>query len=63
MRKTLLRLVVVAGFVATIGQVGFPSLAQAQAWYESPSYQAIIPIRHRSGNTRTYIVEGLPGSK
>ena len=29
MRKTLLRLVVVAGFVATIGQVGFPSLAQA----------------------------------
>ncbi|NQD81176.1 DUF1330 domain-containing protein [Pseudomonas sp. CrR14] len=43
--------------------IRFPSLAQAQAWYESPSYQAIIPIRHRSGNTRTYIVEGLPGSK
>lgn len=43
--------------------IRFPSLAQAQAWYESPSYQAIIPIRHRSGNTRTYIVEGLPGSR
>ena len=37
----------------------FPSLAQANAWYKSPEYQALIPIRHRSGNTRTYIVEGL----
>jgi uncharacterized protein (DUF1330 family) len=39
--------------------IKFDSLAQAQAWYDSPSYQAIIPIRHRSGNTRAYIVEGL----
>ncbi|CAD6558127.1 hypothetical protein LMG28727_06531 [Paraburkholderia kirstenboschensis] len=39
--------------------IKFDSLAQAQAWYNSPAYQAIIPIRHRSGNTRAYIVEGL----
>lgn len=39
--------------------IQFDSLAQANAWYNSPEYQAIIPIRHRSGNTRTYIVEGL----
>lgn len=40
--------------------IKFDSLAQAQAWYDSPAYQAIIPIRHRSGNSRTYIVTGLP---
>ncbi|APA90623.2 DUF1330 domain-containing protein (plasmid) [Paraburkholderia sprentiae WSM5005] len=39
--------------------IKFDSLARAQAWYNSPAYQAIIPIRHRSGNTRAYIVEGL----
>ncbi|MFM0487694.1 DUF1330 domain-containing protein [Paraburkholderia graminis] len=39
--------------------IKFDSLAQAQAWYSSPAYQAITPIRHRSGNTRAYIVEGL----
>jgi uncharacterized protein (DUF1330 family) len=40
--------------------IKFDSLVQAQAWYNSPGYQAIIPIRHRSGNTRAYIVEGMP---
>ncbi|NTZ05802.1 DUF1330 domain-containing protein [Burkholderia metallica] len=39
--------------------IKFDSLTQAQAWYNSPTYQAIIPIRHRSGNTRAYIVQGL----
>ena len=39
--------------------IKFDSLTQAQDWYNSPAYQAIIPIRHRSGNTRGYIVEGL----
>jgi uncharacterized protein (DUF1330 family) len=39
--------------------IQFDSLSQANAWYHSPEYQALIPIRHRSGNTRTYIVEGL----
>lgn len=39
--------------------IKFASLAQAKAWYDSPAYQAIIPIRQRSGNTRAYMVEGL----
>lgn len=39
--------------------IRFDSLAQAQAWYASSEYQALIRIRHRSGNTRTYIVEGF----
>ena len=40
--------------------IRFDSLKQAQAWYDSPAYQKIMPIRQRSGNSRTYVVEGLP---
>lgn len=40
--------------------IKFDSLSQARAWYDSPEYQKLIPVRQRSGNTRTYIVEGLP---
>lgn len=40
--------------------IQFDSLKKAQDWYNSPAYQKIIPIRHRAGNSRTYIVEGLP---
>ncbi|MDW5510616.1 MULTISPECIES: DUF1330 domain-containing protein [Serratia] len=40
--------------------IKFDSLKRAQDWYNSPEYQNLIPIRHRSGNSRTYIVEGLP---
>ncbi|RPD96783.1 DUF1330 domain-containing protein [Candidatus Pantoea deserta] len=40
--------------------IQFNSLKNAQDWYNSAAYQKIIPIRHRSGNSRTYIVEGLP---
>ncbi|MDO5624063.1 MAG: DUF1330 domain-containing protein [Pseudomonadota bacterium] len=39
--------------------VRFDSLAQARAWYDSPEYRALRPIRQRAGNTRAYIVEGL----
>lgn len=41
--------------------IKFDSLSQANAWYHSTAYQALIPIRHQAGNTRTYMVEGLPG--
>ncbi|MBU68617.1 MAG: hypothetical protein CL858_24775 [Cupriavidus sp.] len=41
--------------------IQFDSLAQAKAWYDSPAYQSIISFRHRSGNTRAFIVEGLEG--
>ncbi len=36
----------------------FPSLAQAQGWYDSPAYQAIRPIRQRSSTARVFVVEG-----
>ncbi|UOO81069.1 DUF1330 domain-containing protein [Uruburuella testudinis] len=47
------------GVQGRLVMIKFDSLAQAQAWYQSPAYQQIIPIRQRAGNSRTYIVEGL----
>ena len=38
----------------------FPSLEQAQAWYDSPRYREIMPIRHRSAKSRVFIMEGFP---
>lgn len=40
--------------------IKFDSKKQAEAWFNSPEYQKLIPIRQSSGNTRNYIVEGLP---
>ena len=40
--------------------IAFDSMEKAQAWYNSAEYQQLKPIRQRSGNSRTYIVEGTP---
>lgn len=40
--------------------IAFDSMEKAQAWYHSVEYQKLIPIRQRSGNSRTFIVEGTP---
>jgi quinol monooxygenase YgiN/uncharacterized protein (DUF1330 family) len=42
-----------------IVMIGFPSLERAQAWYDSPRYRELMPIRHRSAKSRVFIVEGL----
>lgn len=39
--------------------IAFPSLEQAQAWYDSPAYRSIRPIRHRSATSRVFIMEGF----
>lgn len=46
--------------VGNIVMIEFPSLAAAEAWYSSPDYAAIIPMRQRSANSRLMIVEGRP---
>ena len=43
-----------------IVMIAFDSMAQAQAWYDSPAYRAIRPIRIQSAKSRVYIVEGAP---
>jgi uncharacterized protein (DUF1330 family) len=39
--------------------IEFPSSEQANAWYHSPEYQAILPIRQR--NARTTFLAVAPG--
>jgi uncharacterized protein (DUF1330 family) len=39
--------------------IAFDSVAKAQAWYDSPAYDAIKPLRHKSAETRAFIVEGV----
>ena len=39
--------------------IAFPSLEQAQAWYDSPAYRSILPIRHKSATSRVFIMDGF----
>lgn len=41
----------------------FPSMDAAKAWYRSPAYQAILPIRLKTTRSRMAFVEGLDPSK
>lgn len=38
--------------------IEFDSREQAQAWYDSPAYRKIMPLRHKSATSRVVIVEG-----
>jgi uncharacterized protein (DUF1330 family) len=38
--------------------IAFESMEKAQAWYDSPAYQEIRPIRHKVAKSRAYILEG-----
>jgi uncharacterized protein (DUF1330 family) len=40
--------------------VAFDSAQQAMAWYRSPAYQAILPLRLSSAKTTAFIAEGMP---
>ena len=40
--------------------VEFPSMAKLQAFWHSPEYSAIRPIREQSTNGASYIVMGVP---
>jgi len=42
--------------------IEFASIDAAKAWYDSPEYQAILPIRLKHGKDNMVIVEGLPGA-
>lgn len=41
----------------------FPSASAAKAWYSSPAYQEILPIRLASTKSRLMVVDGLDPSK
>jgi uncharacterized protein (DUF1330 family) len=39
--------------------IAFDSVEKARAWYDSPAYAAIRPIRQNAAKSRIFIVEGL----
>ena len=39
--------------------IAFDSAEKARAWYDSPAYSAIRPIRQSAANSRIFIVEGV----
>ena len=39
--------------------VAFPNMAAAKAWYNSPDYQAILPIRTANTDDKLIFVEGM----
>ena len=41
--------------------IEFPDRAAALAWYESPEYQRILPLRQRSAESRVVLADGLGG--
>ena len=45
------------GFLVVIG---FPDLAAARAWYDSPAYQEILPLRTRNADGVALLVDGVP---
>jgi uncharacterized protein (DUF1330 family) len=38
--------------------IEFPDAAAARRWYDSPEYQAVLPIRLRSSQGRVFLIEG-----
>lgn len=47
-------------FPGTVVLIGFPDLERARAWYASPAYQAILPLRTRHMAGEAVLVEGVP---
>ena len=39
--------------------IQFDSMEKAQAWYNSPAYSELRPIRQKAGNSNVHIVQGL----
>ncbi|MEV0344865.1 DUF1330 domain-containing protein [Nonomuraea sp. NPDC050680] len=39
---------------------GFPGIAEARTWWDSPAYQEIAPLRSRHIEGDIILVEGVP---
>ena len=37
----------------------FPTIEAARAWYQSPAYQEAARHRHKAGDYRVFLIEGL----
>ena len=51
-------------FPGTIVVIEFPDRAAATAWYDSPAYQAILPLRTQHSDGTAFIIDGVkPGHR
>jgi len=41
--------------------ISFPGIAEARAWWDSPEYQEIAPLRSRHIDGDIILVDGVPG--
>ena len=49
-------------FPGTIVVIGFPDREAAAAWYASPAYQEILPLRTRNSDGTAFLIDGVaPG--
>lgn len=42
--------------------IAFPDMAKAKAWYASPAYQNILPLRTRNAIGEVFLIEGVGSS-
>lgn len=47
-------------FPGTLVVIGFPDIERARAWYASPAYQALVPLRTRHIPGEIVLVDGVP---
>ncbi|MCX5194213.1 DUF1330 domain-containing protein [Streptomyces sp. NBC_00249] len=47
-------------FPGTVVVIGFPDIESARAWYASPAYQAILPLRTDHVPSEAVLVDGVP---
>ena len=48
------------GWPGHVVVIGFPGIAEARAWWDSPEYQQIAPLRSRHIDGDIILVEGVP---
>ncbi|MFG2980871.1 DUF1330 domain-containing protein [Streptomyces sp. NPDC048258] len=44
----------------TVVVIGFPDIEKARAWYDSPAYQELLPLRTDHIQGEVILVEGVP---
>lgn len=40
--------------------IGFPDMESARAWYASPAYQELVPLRTRNSRSMVALLEAVP---
>jgi uncharacterized protein (DUF1330 family) len=51
-------------FPGVLVVIEFPDRARAKGWYESPAYQAILPLRTENSDGTAFVIDGVqPGHR